>query len=104
MVNYIIFEFSRKTNHINFFLKRSSKNNETNLFRCSASTFFGNRPSRLAFSNVQLHRYFEIKFQSLKDLKPENLLLQTNDEKNLIIKLTDFGFAKEALKGLKTPK
>jgi len=37
-----------------------------------------------------------------RDLKPENLLLTTNDEK-AIIKLTDFGFAKEVSLGLITP-
>jgi mitogen-activated protein kinase-activated protein kinase 2 len=37
-----------------------------------------------------------------RDLKPENLLLSTNDE-NAVLKLTDFGFAKEVLLGLKTP-
>ena len=37
-----------------------------------------------------------------KDLKPENLLLSTDDERG-IIKLCDFGFAKESSDGLKTP-
>lgn len=37
-----------------------------------------------------------------RDLKPENLLLSANDE-NTIIKLTDFGFAKEVNTGLVTP-
>ena len=37
-----------------------------------------------------------------RDLKPENLLLESNEE-NSIIKLTDFGFAKEVNLGLKTP-
>ena len=37
-----------------------------------------------------------------RDLKPENLLLSTNDER-AIIKLTDFGFAKEVTQGLQTP-
>ena len=37
-----------------------------------------------------------------RDLKPENLLLTTNDE-NAVIKLGDFGFAKELSKGLSTP-
>ncbi len=37
-----------------------------------------------------------------QDLKPENLLLSTNDE-SAIIKLTDFGFAKEVNLGLVTP-
>jgi mitogen-activated protein kinase-activated protein kinase 2 len=37
-----------------------------------------------------------------RDLKPENLLLQSNEE-NSIIKLTDFGFAKQVSLGLKTP-
>ena len=36
------------------------------------------------------------------DLKPENLLLSTNDDK-AVIKLTDFGFAKEVNLGLVTP-
>ena len=44
----------------------------------------------------------EIKHIFLEDLKPENLLLTTNDE-NAIIKLTDFGFAKEVNHGLVTP-
>jgi serine/threonine protein kinase len=38
-----------------------------------------------------------------RDLKPENILLLTKDEKNLLIKISDFGFAKEAHKGLTTP-
>lgn len=38
-----------------------------------------------------------------RDLKPENLLLNSKEE-NAIIKLSDFGFAKEAHKGLVTPK
>ncbi|CAF0777725.1 unnamed protein product [Brachionus calyciflorus] len=37
-----------------------------------------------------------------RDLKPENLLLSSKDD-NAIIKLSDFGFAKEAYKGLNTP-
>ncbi len=37
-----------------------------------------------------------------RDLKPENLLLSTNDD-SAIIKLTDFGFAKEVSSGLVTP-
>ena len=37
-----------------------------------------------------------------QDLKPENLLLNTTDA-NAIIKLTDFGFAKEVNLGLVTP-
>jgi serine/threonine protein kinase len=37
-----------------------------------------------------------------RDLKPENLLLTSNDE-NAILKLTDFGFAKEINLGLQTP-
>jgi serine/threonine protein kinase len=37
-----------------------------------------------------------------RDLKPENLLLTSNDD-NAIIKLTDFGFAKEVSLGLVTP-
>lgn len=37
-----------------------------------------------------------------RDLKPENLLIKSK-EGNLI-KLSDFGFAKEAHKGLVTPK
>lgn len=37
-----------------------------------------------------------------RDLKPENLLLTTNDER-AVIKLTDFGFAKEVSLGLITP-
>jgi mitogen-activated protein kinase-activated protein kinase 2 len=37
-----------------------------------------------------------------RDLKPENLLLTTN-ENDSIIKLIDFGFAKEVSFGLKTP-
>lgn len=37
-----------------------------------------------------------------RDLKPENLLLSTNDER-AVIKLTDFGFAKEVTQGLQTP-
>ena len=37
-----------------------------------------------------------------RDLKPENLLLSTNDDK-AVIKLTDFGFAKEINAGLMTP-
>jgi len=37
-----------------------------------------------------------------RDLKPENLLLSSNDE-TAIIKLTDFGFAKEVSLGLATP-
>ncbi|RNA11842.1 MAP kinase-activated kinase 2 isoform X1 [Brachionus plicatilis] len=37
-----------------------------------------------------------------RDLKPENLLLTSKDE-NAIIKLSDFGFAKEACQGLNTP-
>lgn len=37
-----------------------------------------------------------------RDLKPENLLLTSNDE-NSVIKLTDFGFAKEVNLGLVTP-
>jgi serine/threonine protein kinase len=37
------------------------------------------------------------------DLKPENLLLKTNEDDS-IIKLCDFGFAKEAHEGLTTPK
>jgi len=37
-----------------------------------------------------------------RDLKPENLLLNTTDA-NAIIKLTDFGFAKEVNLGLVTP-
>lgn len=37
-----------------------------------------------------------------EDLKPENLLLSSNDE-TAIIKLTDFGFAKEVSLGLATP-
>jgi mitogen-activated protein kinase-activated protein kinase 2 len=37
-----------------------------------------------------------------RDLKPENLLLMSNEE-NSIIKLTDFGFAKEVNLGLITP-
>jgi serine/threonine protein kinase len=39
---------------------------------------------------------------SHRDLKPENLLLESKAE-NSIIKLSDFGFAKEANKGLVTP-
>jgi mitogen-activated protein kinase-activated protein kinase 2 len=38
-----------------------------------------------------------------RDLKPENLLLKSKDE-NSLIKLSDFGFAKEAEEGLITPK
>ncbi len=38
-----------------------------------------------------------------RDLKPENILLESKDE-NSIIKLSDFGFAKEAHDGLITPK
>jgi serine/threonine protein kinase len=38
-----------------------------------------------------------------RDLKPENILLLTKDEKSLVIKISDFGFAKEAYKGLTTP-
>ena len=41
-------------------------------------------------------------FLFLADLKPENLLLTSNDE-SAIIKLTDFGFAKEVNHGLVTP-
>ncbi len=37
-----------------------------------------------------------------RDLKPENLLLTTNDDTG-VIKLTDFGFAKEVNLGLVTP-
>ncbi len=37
-----------------------------------------------------------------RDLKPENLLLTSTDE-NAILKLTDFGFAKEINLGLQTP-
>ena len=37
-----------------------------------------------------------------RDLKPENLLLTSNDQ-DAIIKLTDFGFAKETSLGLRTP-
>ena len=37
-----------------------------------------------------------------RDLKPENILLTTADE-NAIIKLIDFGFAKESSGGLRTP-
>jgi serine/threonine protein kinase len=36
------------------------------------------------------------------DLKPENLLISSNDS-NAVIKLTDFGFAKETSLGLQTP-
>jgi mitogen-activated protein kinase-activated protein kinase 2 len=39
-----------------------------------------------------------------RDLKPENLLLNTNDlNQEAIVKLTDFGFAKEVSLGLQTP-
>jgi serine/threonine protein kinase len=38
-----------------------------------------------------------------RDLKPENLLLKSKEE-NSLIKLSDFGFAKEAEEGLITPK
>ena len=38
-----------------------------------------------------------------RDLKPENILLLTKDDKNFVIKIADFGFAKEAHKGLITP-
>jgi serine/threonine protein kinase len=39
---------------------------------------------------------------TLKDLKPENILLTSNDE-TAVIKLIDFGFAKEVTYGLGTP-
>jgi mitogen-activated protein kinase-activated protein kinase 2 len=39
-----------------------------------------------------------------RDIKLENLLLSSNDENNYLIKLGDFGFAKESSKGLTTPK
>lgn len=39
-----------------------------------------------------------------RDLKPENLLLATKSDDHFIIKLCDFGFAKEANGGLLTPK
>jgi serine/threonine protein kinase len=37
-----------------------------------------------------------------RDLKPENLLLKSKE--TTWVKLSDFGFAKEAHKGLTTPK
>lgn len=39
-----------------------------------------------------------------RDLKPENLLLANKSNKNFLIKLCDFGFAKEENAGLKTTK
>ncbi len=39
-----------------------------------------------------------------RDLKPENLLLATKSDEHFLIKLCDFGFAKEANGGLLTPK
>ncbi|XP_075261429.1 MAP kinase-activated protein kinase 2-like isoform X2 [Convolutriloba macropyga] len=38
-----------------------------------------------------------------RDLKPENLLFSSSDPDKAIIKLTDFGFAKESVDSLKTP-
>lgn len=38
-----------------------------------------------------------------RDLKPENLLLTSQNDKTSVIKLTDFGFAKEVNLGLVTP-
>jgi serine/threonine protein kinase len=43
-----------------------------------------------------------VDFLSIQDLKPENLLLREENGETLI-KLTDFGFAKESSLGLKTP-
>ena len=37
-----------------------------------------------------------------RDLKPENILLSSKSD-DAVLKLTDFGFAKEVLKGLSTP-
>ena len=38
-----------------------------------------------------------------RDLKPENILMETQGDDSFI-KLSDFGFAKEANEGLVTPK
>jgi serine/threonine protein kinase len=46
--------------------------------------------------------WINIKYKFALDLKPENLLLTSNDE-NADIKLIDFGFAKEVVSGLETP-
>ena len=38
-----------------------------------------------------------------RDLKPENLLLSEKDSNSFIIKIIDFGFAKENKSGLNSP-
>ena len=58
--------------------------------------------ARMMFQICSAVKYLHDLGIAHRDLKPENLLLTSNSA-NAILKLTDFGFAKETNNGLQTP-
>ncbi len=58
--------------------------------------------SRIMFQICTAVKHLHDQDIAHRDIKPENLLLTSNDE-NAVLKLTDFGFAKQVKLGLKTP-